>query len=190
MERRARELGGSLTIDSMPGRGTTVELSAPLTFDTPTDLAGQTFLPGDLVRWRGGGSFDRFFSDPSWPPGVILGDFAIAPTESGAVPPASLDVSQAAAGQITLRWSVSCAAADFDYEVYEGTIGAYYSHAAKYCSTGGATAVSFIPAAASSYYLVVPRNTQREGSYGLSSAGSERPQGAGACLIQQSGACH
>jgi hypothetical protein len=106
------------------------------------------------------------------------------------VPETSLDVSLGAAGEIKLSWEASCASADFDYEVYEGRIDTYYSHTVKFCSTGGATAITFAQGAVNSYYLVVPRNLQREGSYGLTSTGVERPPAGGACLIQQIGTCH
>ena len=41
------------------------------------------------------------------------------------------------------------------------------------------------PAAASSYYLVVPRTTNEEGSYGVDSAGTERPVGTATCVATQ-----
>jgi hypothetical protein len=78
---------------------------------------------------------------------------------------------------------------DGDYEIYEGTIGSWYSHELRYCSTGGITSKTFTPLAGNSYYLVVPTNGTREGSYGTNSAGVERPPGSPACLTQQVGNC-
>jgi len=78
---------------------------------------------------------------------------------------------------------------DDDYEIYEGLVGTYYSHQLKFCSTGGATTITFTPAAGSRYYLVVPRNATREGSYGTDSGLNEHPQGAPACLPQSLGVC-
>ena len=95
-----------------------------------------------------------------------------------------LIIQRYASEQIALSWSASCSASDDDYEVYEGTLGAYYSHSARLCSTGGATGVTMTPAGGSTYYLVVPRNAEWEGSYGLRGDGSERPQGMGVCLPQ------
>jgi hypothetical protein len=92
-------------------------------------------------------------------------------------------------GNLLLTWSDSCIVTDNDYEVYEGTIGSYYSHVSKICSTGGATAAVVAPALASSYYLVVPSNGTNEGSYGRSSSGTERPVGGGQCLTRLAGAC-
>ena len=71
------------------------------------------------------------------------------------------------------------------YSEVVGTIGSYYSHTQKFCTTGGATTTTFPQPSASTYYLVVPKNTVSEGSYGRASNGSERPQGSAACLPQQ-----
>ena len=79
--------------------------------------------------------------------------------------------------EITLSWDASCVAGDDDYEIYEGEGGDFTSHTSKLCTTLGATSATFVPAAGSSYYLVVPRNADREGSYGTDSNGIERPQG-------------
>ena len=66
---------------------------------------------------------------------------------AGRVPDGStgppLLVAKAEGGQIRLDWGPSCFATDTDYEIYEGTIGSYYSHAQKFCTTGGATTKTF-----------------------------------------------
>ena len=54
----------------------------------------------------------------------------------------------------------------------------------RLCSTGGNTEHSFTPPAGDSYFLVVPRNAFREGSYGTDSFGPERPPGVSTCLVQ------
>ena len=74
---------------------------------------------------------------------------------------------QKAGSNVTLTWGTSCLGTDTDYAVYEGTVGGTFtSHASRLCSTGGLTTASFAPAAGNRYYLVVPRNASREGSYG------------------------
>ena len=78
---------------------------------------------------------------------------------------------------------------DTDYEIYEGALGDFTSHADITCSTGGATTLDVTPAAGNTYYLVVPANRSFEGSYGADSGGVERPTGASACLPQLTGAC-
>jgi len=100
-----------------------------------------------------------------------------------------LRIGKAPGGEISLTWGASCMPSDSDYEVYEGTLGAFASHAARVCSTAGATSFDLTPAAASSYYLIVSRNGIREGSYGRSSALVERPQGQNPCLPRQIGLC-
>jgi hypothetical protein len=95
-----------------------------------------------------------------------------------------LSAAKAQGTEITLNWAASCHVADSDYEIYEGTIGDFGSHSWKYCSTGGATTMTFEPGANSVYYLVVPSNLDREGSYGTDSDGIQRTQGAPACLEQ------
>ena len=88
-----------------------------------------------------------------------------------------------------LSWGPSCLATDTDYEVYEGTIGNWTSHAPVVCSTGGLTTHTLTPLAVGSYYLVVPRKAFVEGSYGLDSNLVERPPSASACIQQSVAAC-
>ncbi len=103
--------------------------------------------------------------------------------DGGGVPGTPLTVF-ASGGNLTLTWGSSCSTTDTDYEVYEGTLGDYYSHTQKFCSTGGAVTSTFPQTGESTYYLIVPRNAAREGSYGRASDGSERPQGGTACVPQ------
>ena len=91
-------------------------------------------------------------------------------------------------GDVRLAWGASCEADDPDYAVYEGTLGSFGSHVPRFCSTGGAKFKLFTPAAGNTYYLVVPTQPEREGSYGLGSIG-ERPPSAAACFPQATGAC-
>jgi hypothetical protein len=97
----------------------------------------------------------------------------------------TLLVTPAGGGDITLTWGASCAAGDYDYAVYEGSLGGGYNHVARLCSTGYLTSATLTPLADNAYYLIVPRNTAYEGTYGRASSGAERPQGAGACAQQQ-----
>lgn len=90
---------------------------------------------------------------------------------------------------ITLSWSASCAPGDGDYEIYEGAIGDFTSHAPRTCTTAGATSATVTPAAGNRYFLVVPRDPFSEGSYGRRGNGSERPQSTAACRPQVAGAC-
>ena len=50
------------------------------------------------------------------------------------------------------------------------------------CSTGGITEHDLIPNFFGNYYLVVPSDAGKEGSYGLDSTGVPRSASATACL--------
>jgi hypothetical protein len=100
-----------------------------------------------------------------------------------------LRVSEEPNGDLTLTWEVSCLAGDTDYEVYEGTMGDFASHTQRFCSTGGYTSQTFTPGGGQQYYIVVPRTSSHEGSYGVDSSGIERPQGMASCLPQAIAAC-
>jgi hypothetical protein len=109
---------------------------------------------------------------------------------AGEVPEhAPLTITPLLTGDLKLDWSDSCVPSDLDYEVYEGAIGDYASHAARLCTTQGATTATFTPAVGDRYYLIVPHNGQREGSYGRITGGGERPQGRPACLPQSTESC-
>ena len=119
-------------------------------------------------------------------PGVAAGRVP----DGGQVPGNPLKLQRdAASGEITLSWDGSCLPTDDDFEIYEGTLGNFTSHTAKLCSTGGATTMKFMPAGGSTFYLVVPRNGSREGSYGTDSGGVERSPGVLVCLPREIGTC-
>ena len=120
---------------------------------------------------------------------VFVPSAAGAVPDGATVPGTQLTVSHAAGDDVTLAWGTSCNVGDTDYEIYEGTMGSFSSHVDIACSTAGATTSTFTPGVGSTYYLVVPAGATREGSYGVDSAGSERGQGASACLTQSIAGC-
>jgi hypothetical protein len=91
-------------------------------------------------------------------------------------------------GFLLIGWGPSCAPADTDYAVYEGTLWNFTSHSAMTCTTSDRTYL-FSPTPGDRYYLVVPRTATAEGSYGRNSAGIERPPAASACVMQEVGGC-
>lgn len=119
----------------------------------------------------------------------------VSPSPAGRVPDGGsvagtpLSVTRGAGGDLTLTWGPSCLASDSDYAVYEGSLGSFASHVPVLCSTAGATTATFTPAAGNRYYLVVPNNGLREGSYGVTGAGVRRPPSQAACLWQSHGGC-
>ncbi len=111
-----------------------------------------------------------------------------APSGAIGVTGTMLTVAKEPGGEIGLSWDDSCVPGDGDYGVYEGTLGNFTGHVQRTCSTSGATTATLAPTAGGTYYLVVPNNGAREGSYG-DATGGPRPQAAVACLTQEVGAC-
>ena len=187
----------------------TIPLSVPVTngqtfvvsfrfFETPNPVLGPSVVIDIDGCQAGKNTIDA--SGLGWISSCLLGvtgDWVIravvecpgGPVGPGSVPnggdapgvPLLIDL---VSGQLELNWSDSCSSSDNDYEVYEGFMGAYYSHFSKFCSTGGKTAVTFPPDIFNRYYLVVPTDGVQEGSYGRDSDGNERPQGGGPCETQ------
>jgi len=112
-----------------------------------------------------------------------------ADAPAGRLAVASLTIERTSLTEHVLHWGDSCLATDIDYAVYEGVVGDYESHAIRLCSTGGASEQPLLTTTADVYYLVVPRNAEREGSYGTDGAGSERLPPPAACLPQNLGEC-
>lgn len=105
------------------------------------------------------------------------------------VPGSPLTVGKVQGGDVELSWSASCAAADHDYAVYQGLLGDWSGQTPVTCSTASATSASFTPAAGDRYFLVVPRTTGSEGSYGFRGDGAERPPSPSACVTQVLATC-
>lgn len=105
------------------------------------------------------------------------------------VPGSPLLIEKSTEGKLVLTWDPSCRNSDTDYEIYEGSVGVAGSHAPLHCTTEGNTTVTFAPGSGNLYYLVVPRNGRREGSYGTRSDGTEIAPAASPCLLQKSEPC-
>ena len=92
---------------------------------------------------------------------------------------------------VTIDWTLdsSCLESDADYALYEGTLGNFTSHVPVTCSSAPGSSWNFTPAAGNRYFLLVPVNATREGSYGLGAGGAERPASASACKPQAVAAC-
>ena len=107
--------------------------------------------------------------------------------DGAAVPgvPLTITRSTTVPGSLDLDWGPSCAASANDYSIQEGSLGAWYSHTAIRCSTGGVSAATIEPAGSGRYYLIVPLDAQREGSYGADSSGVERPRPGAHCRTRR-----
>ena len=109
--------------------------------------------------------------------------------DGGRVPGTPLTVAHAAGGDLRLSWGGSCLASDTDYEIYSGDMPNFTVYRPRVCSTSGALTQILTPAAGNEFYLVVPRNATREGSYGTTSGNAQRPPGNPACLTQAVTTC-
>ena len=109
----------------------------------------------------------------------------------GAIPSSTLRVSkEGPTGRIVLEWFPSCSADATDYAVFEGLLGQWYTHSPVTCTDTAADFREVItPSAGDTYYLLVPLDQATEGSYGVDSAGIERPTGAPGCAGGQSVGC-
>jgi hypothetical protein len=113
---------------------------------------------------------------------------AASPGSPSGEVPETLVMNLTPGGDVTLDWHTSCQSGDTDYEVYTGTIGDFSSYTPELCTTNGQTAAT-VTVPDNTFFLVVPHNTDREGSYGETSAGVPRPRSTSACLPQVAGVC-
>jgi hypothetical protein len=165
-------------------------LDVPATLGPPGPV---TYLPGQIVSWNGA-AFALYEPLAGWPLSSTVDGLSTL-GNPGAVP-ATLFMNKTVSPQldgsdVILSWTASCSEGTSDYGIYEGTIGAYYSHSSVDCNDGGAPLTEQItPALGSHYYLVVPLNPQTEGSYGQREdfpgpTLTERPIGAAQCVAVQ-----
>jgi hypothetical protein len=96
------------------------------------------------------------------------------------------------ADSLMMQWGAPCNDATTpsqDFAVYQGAIGDYGNYDSLTCTTGRSTSYLAVGAPDDSFYIVVPRTSANEGSYGLTGAGAERPAAAAPCRPQSVGAC-
>ncbi|MBN2381392.1 hypothetical protein JXQ70_00780 [bacterium] len=164
-----------------------------LCFDAPVSLAGVFALPGDIFLFSAG-VFSLYFRDTSFPSGNAMTDFALDFVSPGRTPNGNdvtgtvltITKSMTTLGNMDLSWGVSCLSTYTTYSVHEGTLGTgFYNHTNINCDTGGATSLSMTIPSTDRYYLIVPLNTQFEGSYGIDSSGTQRPVSTVPCRIYQ-----
>ncbi|ANM31041.1 hypothetical protein ABI59_17865 [Acidobacteria bacterium Mor1] len=90
-----------------------------------------------------------------------------------------VDRSQQVPGDLALSWQQSCSTDAVDYAIYEGTLGDFTSHVQIDCSDDAGDRIEEItPSPGNTYYLLVAIGGSDEGSYGVDSAGQERPSAA------------
>lgn len=163
-------------------------LDVPATIGPPV----ATYLPGQIIAWNGV-TYSLYEPLAGWPISDTVD--GLSTVGNPGIIPATLGVNKTVFPQldtsdIVITWSASCSEGASDYGIYEGTIGAWFSHTAVDCVDNGVPLTEQItPAAGNHYYLVVPHNTMAEGSYGQRqpSPGTfvERPVGAAQCIAVQ-----
>lgn len=168
--------------------------------DIPTRLspwgspAPPVGLPGEIVSWDGA-TWERFrdlqvSGTPGWPIRSQIDALTCQANPGRIDSPTDQITLGKAAGLIVFNCPGSCSSGGDFYGLYEGTIPNYYDHVAMagQCNNLCPGVFAVIPAAASTYYLLVPNNDKEEGSYCTDSAGIERPQPAlvaDRCVAQQ-----
>jgi glucose/arabinose dehydrogenase len=158
----------------------TVKLAAAGDMDLVADVATFTVsasgIPAQTVEaWAGDESGVRGGAAPGGvPDGDTVPGLPLVVGKNGANP-----------ADIDLDWSPSCGATAADYSVHEGILGDWYSHNAVLCTTAGATQATIGPGSGNRYYLIVPLDDLREGSYGTDSLGSEHPRSDIRCRFER-----
>ncbi len=154
-----------------------------LTLDVPTDLGPPglvTYTTAQVLSWNGA-LWSIWQPLAGWPL-ASAADGLSGVGNPGRVALLHVAKSLAVPGGLDLSWSAACSGGATDYGIYEGILGTWYSHVAIACTDAGADrAETVTPGPGNRYFLVVPRNAEAEGSYGLRSGPLERPVGAPAC---------
>jgi hypothetical protein len=102
-------------------------------------------------------------------------------SEPGTVATLHVDKHVPAAGGLDLSWGATCSASGPDYEVSEGMVGVWFSHAPLVCSTGHALSATVAPSGGNRYYLIAAISADFTGSLGADSTGIERPDASPSC---------
>ncbi|ANM29886.1 hypothetical protein ABI59_10325 [Acidobacteria bacterium Mor1] len=96
-----------------------------------------------------------------------------------------LTLAKTGPGVVTLDWGGSCSADADDFAVYRGQLGVPGDYSSETCSTGGATSWDVpLATAGGEFFIVVPRDGTREGSYGSDSGGNRRSPSSTPCVAE------
>lgn len=174
---------GELTVDYTPDGPIEDVMTEPVAGTWTTTPNGcSTPGPATTTCEIADGSTDAFVPIAPGAPGGRVDGLTLERNDAGTATPS-----------ITLTWNPSCSNADTDYAVYEGEIGVWYGHVSpsggSICTTSGAVTATFDADSGDRYYLVVPRDSLIEGSYGHGINEAERPASVTPCTGQNLGGC-
>lgn len=166
------------------------EGTTPVTWSLDSGPAGMSINPSTgVVTWTSGEITTSYtvtiratnpagYDTESWTLNVI-GAPGIVP-DNDSVPGSAL-MLQKTGTSISMNWAQSCNISATDYVIHQGTLGAWYSHTAIQCSTGGLLNTTITPGSGNVYFIVVPTNASEDGGYGFDSSGIPRQRGFGTC---------
>ena len=171
-----------------------------ISLDIPTDVGPPgpvTRTPGQIVSTDG--TTWTLFEDlqasgtPGWPISSIV-DALSCEANPGRIDTAAHQLITMDKGlpSVTINCPGSCSSGGTSYGLYEGTTASLqtgaYNHVKMSCVESCPGSITFSPTLNDTYYLIIPHNGTEEGSYGLDSGFSERPQAAtvaGRCMETQ-----
>lgn len=102
-------------------------------------------------------------------------------SEPGTAATLHIDKDTANVQALDLSWGATCSGSGPDYEVSEGQLGVWFSHAPRLCSTGHALFATVTPSGGNRYYLIAAISSDFTGSLGTDSTGLERPDASPSC---------
>jgi hypothetical protein len=92
--------------------------------------------------------------------------------------------------EILLQWSASACEGALDYAIYAGAVGDWDSHAFLTCHDADGDLTEIVEVSSGDrYFLIVPQNLDREGSYGTDGESTERPAAVDPCIAAQDLGC-
>jgi len=151
---------------------------------------GGALQTGSVASVTGGGvrSLGSPPGSPSLDWAVLVGSSTAAPGEAAVAPPMTVTAYDKVSGAVTVGFGTACLATG--HTVVYGALSsvASYAYTGRVCGIAGAGTATFNPGAGNVFWIVAGTTSAFEGSYGTSSAGTERPEGVGlsACELPQS----
>jgi len=150
---------------------------------------GGALQTGSVASVTGGGvrSLGSPPSNPSLDWAILVGSQTAAPGEAAVAQPMTVTAYNNVSGAVTIDFGAACLATGHTI-VYGPLSGiASYAYTGQVCGIGTSGSATFNPGAGNVFWIVAGTTSSVEGSYGTSSAGTERPEAIGlaACDLPQ-----